>query len=333
MTYVNVLAVALAIVFLSGCLRLYLPAPRARTGSVLSALFLIGLAVTGIDPGGYGLPRLAMMSGFLYFFCLWNQSGSGRIFHGLAAGLGLGMSTFGNLEIVYQLGPWSAIVVVGWLWTRLPVFQKGTLTAAFALLFFLGAHLLFSIYPSQPFPQTSLARDFYVLTYPDPNALGDIAPRTLVDIQVESASPDGYLGESIYWQEGFRNVKTHPSKTIQNWRANINRMVFDFPHSHGTGIPTVVGTGNAAFFTASVCLLLVMAIYPYYHGRKLLPAEVHVIFACSVLGLGFRSFFAAGGNALWPWVPTLGLIICLSFGLASPIRLRRESSVPTAVSV
>ncbi len=337
MTYVNVLALFGGLAFLAACLRLYLTDFQARISTWFCAGILLAVSAPWIDHPGLGILRLFLVAGFLYHFCAWNRPGGSWLWHGVVGSAFLGVCAATRSEFGYLLVPWLLMMFSGSAVMRIlsrtsllwhpsflsrpmrPVFRKGSLTAGAALLFSLA--LQFANHEVLTDGGTP-GRDFYTLTYAEPQWLGDRAP-VLDSLPGEGSLTDS---EKAYWREGWRNLRVHPGKAMQNWRANINRMVFDFPFTRMHGKPAAEGVGNRALATSALFLLSVFCIYPWLRARKLIPGEVWLISVWTLVGLGLRSLLSAGSNAVLPWVPCLCVIICLTFGMALRIRARGPAS-------
>jgi 4-amino-4-deoxy-L-arabinose transferase-like glycosyltransferase len=164
----------------------------------------------------------------------------------------------------------------------------------------------------------SPGQSFYALTYPEPHWLGD---RATVVVKPQFREMD-------YWKAGWQNLQSHPHKAWQNWRANVNRMVFDFPYSFSTGQPAAVGTGNGAFGMAGLFLLYALCVMAFWQARHSLPAELRLLLAWTLAGLGVRSLLSAGAEAVLPWIPSLVLTIYLTLSHILKIKIRRQDLAP-----
>lgn len=316
----NALAVAGAAAYLGACPGLYLSGTQAKRGAWFSALFLMVLAAPWIDRPGLGILRIFFMSGFLFHFCAWSQGKGNFLPHGSAAALFLGGCAATRSEFLCLLLPFFFLAAAGWIRNGNPVYRKGTLVALLAL----AISLPWQVYdyaeggciPGEESP----AESFYTLTLPEAQWLGDAVPLGLAG----TASLDRDH-ESAFWKQGLKNVKAHPGKFIQNWRANCNRIAFDFPYSRTAGRPAANGTGNRAFAASALLLLSALSLYPWVRARKTLPREALLVSTWIVAGLGLRSFLSAGADILLPWVPCLLLVICLGFEKALHVRMRSDS--------
>ncbi len=354
---VNVLAVAAAAAYLGACLGLYLPLPgsHSRTAGWLSALFLMLLAAPWLDRPGLGIIRIFLMGGFLFHFCAWNLARGRAHLHRLAASLFLCACAATRIEFLCLLLPFLFLSVSGWAFTRAAVFRKGVQVAGAALVIGLPWQAFAFAGPGDESP----ARNFYTLTLPEVDWLGDAVPLEMASVRPEifpsesgflsrlaAHSGDGGMGlelerEVALWREGWRNVKAHPGKFVRNWRANCNRMAFDFPYSRIAGRPAArmagrsaaIGTGNRALVTSALLLLSTLCLYPWWRARKSLPGEALLVSAWAVAGLAARSFLSSGADALLVWAPCLLLVIGLTFTTVLRPRIRSAAVTPGTFSI
>lgn len=116
----------------------------------------------------------------------------------------------------------------------------------------------------------------------------------------------------------IRNIESHPRKYFQNWRANINRMVFGFPVSRYPNSDPELSTGNRSFVYALPFFLGLFLVPAGWARRKSMPAGVHACLGFAAISLGGLSLLSAFPRMVFPMLPLLALWMATVAG----VRLR-----------
>jgi hypothetical protein len=160
----------------------------------------------------------------------------------------------------------------------------------------------------------------YTLTLPEPHLLGDVIPMEQVQIH-PAISPSAYallntMNSMDYVQQdiAFRkaameNIRQHPKKAFQNWRANCTRLVFDFPFSHFPTSHSKLRTGNLSFlFAFWFYFACVSFCYGSFRWRQIGPSSWLALgfFGVSIAALSLVSGYA---RFVFPLLPMLGIVL------------------------
>ena len=106
------------------------------------------------------------------------------------------------------------------------------------------------------------------------------------------------------------NCRAHPRRCFENWRANVNRMVFSYPITAYAGGGTELATGNRSFIYALPFFLLAAAAVPGWLGRRKLAPAAHACLLFALICLGGTSLLSAIPRQLFPMLPPV-LIWCV----------------------
>ncbi len=160
----------------------------------------------------------------------------------------------------------------------------------------------------------------YTLTLPEKNLLGDIIPFNAI-LEYPEISPSAHaLLQSIasdneverdmaFRRAAWNNLRNHPGKVFQNWRANVNRLVFDTPFSHFPGSHSRQGSGNLAFLFSfwfyAFLPTVAIAIFTW-RSQTWRPITV-VAIGFSWISLAGLSLLSAYARFVLPLLPALAL--------------------------
>ena len=128
-----------------------------------------------------------------------------------------------------------------------------------------------------------------------------------VDFIRETVKLDYVAQDAVFRAEAGRNCREHPGKCVRNWRANVNRMVFDYPNTRYPGSEPELATGNRAFVYAAPFFLLLFLAAPGWLGRRDIPASIHACLAFALVALGGMSLVCAIPRQVFPLLPLLGI--------------------------
>jgi hypothetical protein len=113
--------------------------------------------------------------------------------------------------------------------------------------------------------------------------------------------------DQAFKQAALRNLRHHPRKVFQNWRANVNRMVFGFPVSRYPGSDPELATGNRSFVYALPFYLCLIALWPAWTRRRQLSAPLWGALGFALVALGGLSLLSAIPRMVFPLLPIVGL--------------------------
>lgn len=160
----------------------------------------------------------------------------------------------------------------------------------------------------------------YTLTLPEKNLLGDVIPFNVI-LEHPEISPSAHallqsLGKDneverdlAFRRAAWSNLREYPGKVFQNWRANVNRLIFDSPFSRFPGSHSRQGSGNWAFVFSLwfYALLPTLALAAFtWRSQPWHPITVvaAAFFGISLAGLSLMSAYA---RFVLPVLPMLAL--------------------------
>ncbi len=121
---------------------------------------------------------------------------------------------------------------------------------------------------------------------------------------------DAVTQDSVLKVWSRANCKAHPRRCLENWRANVNRMVFGYPITAYAGGGSELATGNRSFIYALPFFLLAAAAVPGWLGRRRIPPAAHACLVFTLISLGGTSLLSAIPRQVFPVLP-LVLIWCI----------------------
>jgi hypothetical protein len=128
--------------------------------------------------------------------------------------------------------------------------------------------------------------------------------------------------DSLLKAWAWKNFRAHPGKTVTNWRANVNRMVFGYPITPYAGGGLELATGNRSFIYSLPFFLLAIASAPGWLGRRRLRSEAHAMLFFALLSLGGMSLLSAIPRQVFPVLPLILIWCVLAFEQTLRIELR-----------
>jgi hypothetical protein len=158
----------------------------------------------------------------------------------------------------------------------------------------------------------------YYMSLPEPQYFGDWLNWIAVlehpdffpnhaDFIRETVKLDFVAQDAVFKARAARHCREHPAKCLQNWRANVNRMVFDYPNTRYPGAEGELATGNRAFVFAFPFFLGLILAWPGWRRRAAIPTWVHACLVFALLSLGGLSLVCAIPRQVFPLLPLLGL--------------------------
>lgn len=246
-----------------------------------------------------------------------------KVFFGyvLTTGIGLGLLTWIGLRIKRGAAPSTPGVSHPLLVSRgaLPVSLASSLVCTLGLLVCLP-YLVHTYHKTGKvfFWSNSGGSQLYCMTLPEKELLGD-----WLNFEEVLYFPDFFKEENGFYKEldrmdylrrdeafkraALRNIRAHPKKVFQNWRANLNRMVFGFPESRYPGASPDLSTGNRAVVYALPFFLAAVLAWPAWKRRAALPAALWACLAFGAIAFGGLSLLSAIPRMVFPLMPLLAL--------------------------
>jgi len=135
--------------------------------------------------------------------------------------------------------------------------------------------------------------------------------------------------DDVLRKEAMKNFRRRPGKAVFNWAMNLSRLWFCFPNTNKLQRPHTLGY---MLFNSALLAALVLCIYPIWHSRRHIPAELWVIIAFAAIALGGSSFLSAVPRMLNPIVPAFFVVIGYTFGQLVEVHLKPnapEADTPT----
>ncbi len=327
----NAIFLAAAAFFQYRTLTFYLP---PRTALLLTTVFSLYAGVFGLA----WLPLLMteaicyfLISGGAYFLCRASRSSESVSYLWIAAAF------FGYLALTKVFFGY-VLVACAALCLGLRVFQP-TRAISSAGFIFAGA-LLFCL-PYLLYTYALTGRIFYwansggtalyTLSAPEPNLLGDIFPLNIVSEYPEIfPSQSAYLPSlsqlnhveynSALLREAVRNIRNHPLKALLNWRANLNRLIMDFPFSTFPGSHSRLNTGNWSLVYFPAFFLSLFLLFPTLLRWRHFPAEILILVGVLALSLVAFSLVSSYARFVYPLLPLL--LLWLGGVWARALRIR-----------
>lgn len=129
--------------------------------------------------------------------------------------------------------------------------------------------------------------------------------------------------DSLFKAMAIANIKSDPVKYIQNWFANIGRMLFGFPASYYFQSPKTL----VRIYIHSVLLLaLVYSSIVSMVKWKKTPLEIKILIGFSMLYLGLSSLVSAYPRQLNVVVPVL--LIWITYIIKNTIKIDLKTNLP-----
>jgi len=123
----------------------------------------------------------------------------------------------------------------------------------------------------------------------------------------------------ILRKEAVANILQHPGKAAFNWTMNMSRLWFCYPNTNKLQRPHTLGY---MLFNTALLSALVLCVYPVWHSRRRIPAELWVMIAFAVVAVGGSSLLSAVPRMLNPIVPAFFIVIGYTFGQLVEVRLK-----------
>ncbi|MFC1584822.1 hypothetical protein ACFL5V_04685 [Fibrobacterota bacterium] len=258
------------------------------------------------------------LSGFIFHFCRTIKSGDLPWPHflisaGFLAYLALTKVFFGYVITLMLIA--TAILL---LITRVKRIKQS------ALIFFLSI-VFCSPYLVYTYNLTGKAfywgnsggMQFYWMTVHEPGFLGDwIHENTVlqnpllfknhIDLYRLLEKTDYVAWDSETKKRGLENLKQNPRKYLLNWRANVNRMILDFPYSQYPGSHSELKTGNRSLLSFLIYFLFGTALVFLFRGYGEIPLEIWLTGCFIIVSLGGLSLLSAFFRFVVPLIPVMG---------------------------
>jgi hypothetical protein len=177
----------------------------------------------------------------------------------------------------------------------------------------------------------------YTMSLPEKHLLGDVIPMDLpprhpelfpsVIPVLESMRGMDEVGRDLAFRAAaLENIRRHPGKVFRNWRANVNRLVFDYPFSRFPGSHSRQATGNLGFVFSLVWFAALLCLVPAVLRFRAFPLEFRWMLAFAAISLGGLSLLSAYARFVFPLLPILLAGIALTGARVLDIRVSAAGS-------
>ncbi|WP_119068105.1 ArnT family glycosyltransferase [Aggregatilinea lenta] len=332
----NGLMLFAAVLVFYATLRLYAPERYALVGATLFGLYPPFVLLT------YRLYSemlaLLLVTGMVYHFCrVFRPSRAGAGLHLVLAGLCLAVLAL--TKVFFGFAILAGLVVFGALYaaTRHPAYRPVLLMSGVAL----AVCVPYLVYTFQLTHQlyywgNSGGLSLYWMSSPYEGDLGDWHSKA------DFNSPDYTDGgealainhgaffsdvtlmsdmdrDMAFRNQAVENIKAHPAKFVQNWIANVGRLVFNYPYSY---TPQKISTYLYILPNMLLIAAAVLSLYPTWAARRRFPPEIALLLGFGLLTFGGSSVLSAYNRQFLPVVPVLGLWIGYVWSNLARIELR-----------
>ncbi len=130
--------------------------------------------------------------------------------------------------------------------------------------------------------------------------------------------------DARFKQVAKKNIKNHPQKYFQNWRANINRMVFGYPISNYPNADTDLTTGNRSLIYAAIFFMWFFGVCRVIIARHKVSAEMMALTFFAGISLTGLSLLSAIPRQVFPLVPILALGLVYVWEKLGPVPISTD---------
>ena len=282
-----------AVLYFHRALRLYLP-----DGAALGFALALGLTppllrqahLLSTEPLAHFL-----VCAFIYHLCRLHQGGGRR--HLAASALALGWLTLTKVFFAYVLVAVALALAAHLLVRRQREFRTLQVFALALLLCLPYLAYTYRLTGKIFYWGNSGGTTLYWMSTPFPGELGDWngSPGQLRDHPALKRNHGDYFDklaqlpplaqDAALKQKALQNIREHPIKYLQNWLANVGRLLFSYPFSYAPQkLSTAFYLLPGMFVVVGFALALPLAL----RGRRLVPVELN-----HLLLTGGVSFFGA----------------------------------------
>jgi 4-amino-4-deoxy-L-arabinose transferase-like glycosyltransferase len=133
--------------------------------------------------------------------------------------------------------------------------------------------------------------------------------------------------DSASKKQAIDNITRHPTNYLINWMANIGRLLFSYPFSHGRDRLTTYFYLIPNMF---IVVLFILGIYPAILRWKSIPYEIFALLYFSLITFGGTSLLSAYDRQFRPLVPILLLWLSFLYVRVLKVEVRPESEIKSA---
>jgi hypothetical protein len=278
---------------------------------------------------------LFLLGGFVFYFCRLNKSKQQHWHQLFIPALLLSLLAMTKLIFGYVILAGVIFFIILHVFFRAKNSFKSLLVFLVALLFCIPYLVYTFTLTGKVFYWGTNGGDMlYWMTTPYPNEYGDW--HTEIDVLDQRNSPELYTNhgelfeklsslssvekDRILKRKAFENIKRHPAKYVQNWLANLGRMIFNYPYSYRQQtLPKYLYIIPNAF----LLVIGVLCLYPSWAGRRLIPNEIKYALVFALIYSGGNSLVSAYPNYFIIIVPIFFLWIASVADRIIKFKIRR----------
>jgi hypothetical protein len=319
-----------AIIYFYALLRRYIP-----TTTALIVTLCLGL----YPPLMRALPYLStedvtifLICGLMFHFCaLYNNAHRFRL-HLAAASLYLGYLALTKVFFGYVIVALLAYSLVLLIWRRTRAVRTAIPVLLIALICCVPYLLhTYSLTHKLFYWGASGGMNLYFMSTPYPNEYGswfsvkdvkersDLAPHREFFATLEGLSEveqdDAFKKRAIY------NITHHPGKFLNNWSANVGRLLFSYPISFASHSLTTY------FYLAPNMFVVVLFLFSMIPGvlrTRAIPFELWALLVFALTAFGGLTFIGPNARFFTPLVP--GLCVWMAFVYVRVLRIELRTS-------
>jgi hypothetical protein len=286
-----------------------------------------------------------LMSAITYHFCKLNQQPTSSRTHQVLAGLFLGYLALTKVFYGYVIAAGLVLAVLMFiLLKRSDVAKRAIVTCGIGFLvclpylaytysltgklFYWGTSGGVSLYyMSSPFddelgswgpvfPNRARWAHYAEELRGDPTAVDSdgsqkLAEHHLAFFDKVAQLPTGPAQDDAFKSAALANIRAHPFKYLKNWIANVGRLLFDYPYSSRLQTPRTYFFALPNMF---IFVFGVVSIYPLWRYRRVIPTEIYLLLAFSIIAIGGTSLISAQSRQFNVLTPILGVVIFVALG-------------------
>ncbi|MCJ7582294.1 MAG: glycosyltransferase family 39 protein [Candidatus Aminicenantes bacterium] len=96
--------------------------------------------------------------------------------------------------------------------------------------------------------------------------------------------------DKLFREKAYENIRSNPTKYIQNWVSNMGRLLFNYPNSYS---PQTVAKYYVLFPNMILIILSLFCLYPSIKKRESIPFEIHTLYILALVYLGGSSLVSS----------------------------------------
>jgi hypothetical protein len=182
-------------------------------------------------------------------------------------------------------------------------------------------------------------QQLYWMASPYAGDLGDWLPGPVTYPQLATNHGDFFASISQLNQveqddamraRAIANIRAHPVKYLENWLANVGRLLFNYPYSYTQQKFSTYFYILPNMFLVVVGLLLV---YPTYRRRQVIPYAVYAMLALGLITLFASSLVSAYERQFHVLVPAFAVWGCVALVRVVRITFTEDTKPDTTIAV